>query len=288
MNEFRKNQRVYNIRGEVGLYVCSDGKSHIVCPISDGYDDNGYTIQIECPPEFWRDVFEKPPVRKLDEDVRKKNEELISKSAELSKIEKEINLKKRELDNIEKDSRERLNKLKNIEALKYLEDFIDGKITHYVKFSGYNWATIENCGFEIVEHNKEILSSKEDWNKNRNFKLISLFGKSNGDLQWNINRYSDGSGNYTAIIPFKSYEDALEYCKNLWSKEIIKLNTEGKISHNIYVSAMKYNLEIPKNVVEYFLNKEAEIKLKQMNELQTNVGKIKDEISEINRKLSSL
>jgi hypothetical protein len=53
-------------------------------------------------------------------------------------------------------------------------------------------------------------------------KLISVFGSSDGRLDYRISDYRDGSGGSTRIIPCRSYQEALghlqEYCDGIISK----------------------------------------------------------------------
>ena len=47
-----------------------------------------------------------------------------------------------------------------------------------------------------------------------NMKLVSLFGMTDGDFQFKISQYSDGSGSSKDVEYFKSKEDALTYIQN--------------------------------------------------------------------------
>lgn len=98
-----------------------------------------------------------------------------------------------------------------LEELDTLFDFLNDEITHVVmrKWRGYG----------IVEFGKAIEDA--DGTHFDGLKLVSLFGtRSNGarndnerslTLDWRINQYRDGSGSWKEIIPFKSYEAAVEY-----------------------------------------------------------------------------
>lgn len=91
------------------------------------------------------------------------------------------------------------------DALKNLFDFIEGKVSHYVEVPSYGVAKIYER-----EEAKETIFKREG--KQR---LLSLFGKSNGDLQWRINQYSDGSGSYYKVYPCKSLEDSHEKAREV-------------------------------------------------------------------------
>lgn len=79
-------------------------------------------------------------------------------------------------------------------------NYLTGKITHilYIRYGGV----------EIIEmkDTKEVFT---DWN-DKPLKLVTIYGKDNGDLQYRINYYHDGSGRDEEIYPFTSYEEAFE------------------------------------------------------------------------------
>ena len=55
-------------------------------------------------------------------------------------------------------------------------------------------------------------------------KLINLFGKTGGELGWQISRYNDGSGDYEGeIVPFKTKKEALIYAQKLLDAEVARI-----------------------------------------------------------------
>lgn len=91
-----------------------------------------------------------------------------------------------------------IQKLAQVPALKRIEDILDGKITHVVV---RGWRKIEIIPFAEFK-------VKEDYDRRGLFRLISLYGRSAGDLNWEVNRYSDGSGSWEHIVPCTSVEEA--------------------------------------------------------------------------------
>jgi len=79
-------------------------------------------------------------------------------------------------------------------------DFIDGKITHYVEVC--SWSPPR-----LLEFKDAMVSDENRWNKK--LKLLVLYGASNGDLEWNISQYSDGSGGRRQVLPCCSLEEAM-------------------------------------------------------------------------------
>lgn len=88
--------------------------------------------------------------------------------------------------------------------LETLKAFMAGEITHLF----------------VAGHSPEIISWK-DSNKTydadsfyhharlEGIKLVSLMGKSDGDLSYQLHKYRDGSGSSETVHPAKSYEEAL-------------------------------------------------------------------------------
>jgi len=89
------------------------------------------------------------------------------------------------------------------EQLQRLFDFLAGDITHFV-ISQYGAPKI------VTWDSDDMYQIDTYWRKDvQAIKLVSLYGTSKGDLQFRLGRYSDGSGGSQEIIPFRSYEDAL-------------------------------------------------------------------------------
>ena len=60
---------------------------------------------------------------------------------------------------------------------------------------------------ELVKFEDAIME-KSDYGRFESLKLLSLFGASNGDLTYGINRWRDGSGSSTPVHPYQSLEEA--------------------------------------------------------------------------------
>lgn len=133
------------------------------------------------PTEVVNKLFEKPPVEVVDAEI-------AAKKAELAEIEERHNKAFMEINTVEWTAKQRLEKFKKFQGLELLEDFIDKKITHFVVASSEN-----DLDFKIVDFNGAIASQDRDAYRDP-LRLVTLFGRSNGDLQWRVDRYYDGSG----------------------------------------------------------------------------------------------
>ena len=98
-----------------------------------------------------------------------------------------------------------------LEFVRFL-DFLSGKIEWVV----VNWHPVP----KIIKFND--LELCQSWNgKYDGIKLITVFGKSNGRLDYRLGMYRDDSGGSTEFHPFATYEEAFEKFREiLLSKDI--------------------------------------------------------------------
>jgi hypothetical protein len=137
------------------------------------YEDYG-------PTEIVDKIFEKPPVEVVDEEI-------AAKLAELAEIQKRHDKAFMEINTVESIAKARLAKFEKFKGLELLEDFIDRKITHFV------WASDENS-FDFKIGSFEDAIKNKDRYHSTDLRLVTLFGRSSGDLQWRVDQYYDGSG----------------------------------------------------------------------------------------------
>lgn len=109
----------------------------------------------------------------------------------------------------------------NAESLKALEQFLCGEIRWLVREADYS--------FYLPEPFDSAIQDTDSWGGRRRYeglKLMSLFGKANGDLGFGINRYRDGSGDYSMVRPFDSFESASRHCISV----AVQRAKEGKLN----------------------------------------------------------
>lgn len=191
--KFEAGQTVYSEHGERAEYVTASGDGHIVRPIIESYDDEyGEAYDHVCDPVVWRHVFVQEPVAKFSEELKALHEQIAAAKAERAKLESEDYQRQRE----------RAEKLKRFAILDNLEAFIDGKITHYVQREYSAPPT-------IIAVTDAVSNENSNWRKE--FRLLTLSGAlANGNVQWSLNRYSDGSGAASTVTPCTSYEQSVE------------------------------------------------------------------------------
>jgi hypothetical protein len=90
-----------------------------------------------------------------------------------------------------------------------------------------------------------IINTERTWGGDVRFdglKLLSVAGKSKGDLSYGLNRYGDGSGGSTEVMPFSCFESACLYVKELAEVRI----KEGKLTFQDYEICKGLGIEFTK------------------------------------------
>ena len=110
------------------------------------------------------------------------------------------------------------------EQLQLLHAFMAGEITHFF---------IENYSPEIVSWDDNQPYVTDSWYgrlKIEGVKLITLFGSSEGKLDYRISQYGDGSGGGGKVIPCRNYEEAL-VCAQTSLDAKAELYVSGELNH---------------------------------------------------------
>lgn len=243
MTTFNPGDEVYSIDGQVGNYLAQTHNGHLVEPIFE-YDDREPAYG---KPTLWNQVFATPPVEKLHEEIAKLEQLRQAEYAKLASLQRQVMDEKKEF-----DSRAAIRK--QFSQLKKLDDFIAGKITHLVILADYgDDIAIEEFSAAIIAQDNDRYDKKQ--------RLLSLYGDSNGDLSWNLDRYSNGSGSYGRsgfCWPATSLEEAKQIATAWLSNKFAICTSNNKWEKVLsYIAcAKKLDMEIPTDI----LNKGIEIK----------------------------
>lgn len=243
---FEPGQTVYTADGRRVSYVAQVAEGHVVQPFMPqwrmGY---GGPDEYEEPTgiELVQAVYEKPTKGKIDETLAKS---IADATAQLAEVTQKLKDAREEWWLFERDEKNRQERLKRHAALDQLDDFIQGRITHYV--------VINHSGFPSLVEFEKSSSGEVDtrWMlrvDRAKLRLLGLFGDANGDLAWGLNRYRDGSGNWERVVPCTSLERATEVVREL-AEAAFAVILEGK---PVYVKewiecAQKHNIEVPQAV----------------------------------------
>jgi len=191
MFEIENGKLVFTEDGAKAEYLGKVANGHVVNVYGEAYDGYGDRYEEPMGLQIVQRVFLTSPVTVYDEKISEKKSEVAAAEQRLRDIERETQVAQRERLDL-------IKKLQQIPALRHLEDFIEGRITHVVQadYSGYEIKTFDEAFKEGGSLNR------------RGKKLLTLFGDAGGDLHWRLSTYSDGSGFDSAIIPCISLEHA--------------------------------------------------------------------------------
>ena len=237
MSAFKEGNRVFLIDGTSASYVAalSDGGHVVSLCLADNWEcEEGFSateVLVRAPR-----VFNEPPVREV-------NVEVAEAQARLDALAEQEAAARDRIAQLEMTARERHAELVKWDGFSLLEDFIAGRITHvvYVEYRGAEIKTLEDG-----------LAYRDDRGRKEGLRLLTLFGKSNGSLTWELNCYHDGSGNNTRLYPANSYEKAVEIARGLFDADMQEIASD--LGNKAYMvgqwieSAKKYGFEFPANV----------------------------------------
>jgi hypothetical protein len=133
------------------------------------------------------------------------------------------------------------------EAYQQLINFITGNIK-YVVFKKYGMPEIKT-----YEEFLKLLDTTDSYYNTERFdglRLVSLFGRSEGKVDYKINRYGDGSGSSEEIYPANDYQEAVEKVIDIISKagRYSKENIDFLKEHKADINKQQYK--------EWYINEE--------------------------------
>ena len=160
------------------------------------------------------ELYETPP-------TIRQHDMLVKLNAQISDARIRLNQVRTELQGIETTGKERMEFLKQYQGLQRLEDFLAGRITHFV-MGDYGPP-------KLLTFDKAMGQNEERYNLRGKYKLLTLFGDSKGEPNWHINEYRDGSGIDRTVMPCTSYDEALD----VYREKIAEHEAEAKERPNV-------------------------------------------------------
>lgn len=214
-----------------------------------GYQDweGDYSERPSGVSEFIQKIYKTEPVSIYSELVVKAKGKLDAIGSEISEKRSELKLVSDEIKSIKE-------MCKNNSALNHIFDFINGDFEYFAFPECYNG--------DYIRYKNSSLTDEGD-RHDRDTKLLTLYGGTKGDLQWKLNRYSDGSGCDSVAIPCKTKEDAKEAVASYMTSELDRF---ARSSNYLTYRTPKYCNWLSENgyvVNENHLNKAKEIEAKE-------------------------
>lgn len=158
------------------------------------------------------EILKTPPMKKYSDDILELERRIQDKRSELYDVQNLVSVIKNEYSEIKKTIGDK------VPALKYIDDFISGDYKYFAYLDGWS------SRYEIKDKNEAI---EENEFYERGTKLLTLYGKSNGDLHWELNKYRDGSGSSQTVIPCKTVDDAKKaICDSILSDMASQVKSE--------------------------------------------------------------
>ena len=226
-----KGDIVFNERGQRFVFCAEADGTYLVKPIMATEEDEEWAGN----PVILKKIYPSAPRETYDKTI----ETLDTKIHELQQQKREL---EEELRKSKQDETERKKRIMVNAALERIDDFLAGKITHFV-FGEY--------GVEIKTF--EEATSDPD-RRERDVKLLSLYGKTKGDLAWKLNDYYDGSGSWHQVYPCCSIEDAMAFAKRLIETKYEEWRKDGKNSYwlaSVAAASSRLGDPIPEDVAAH-------------------------------------
>lgn len=216
------------------IYTAEGRAARVLTTLTDGrkvielaYDDDGeigFTGELAIVPR----VFDNPPTEVLHKAV-------ADLEAREKKLRESINALQTECLDAERAHKERIAKLKQYEPLKFIEEFLDGKLTHYVIVHRYNEEIIR------ISTPAEEIDTENRWDKKQ--KLLSLFGTpSSRDLSWWLES--------ERVYPFTSLEAAQAKAAALLAEVFKLVRAQPYRAERVIESARAMNMPVPDDILQ--------------------------------------
>lgn len=232
MNTFEQGATVYLLDGRECEYVATANDRHIVRPIYD--TDQGPWLGQD---EIVSGVFVNPPTERLQAEVR----DLEDKIAALRASHMEAT---REVSDSEREVKQRIARLAKFKTLERIEDYIEGRITHFVVTHEYGLSVEVQTADEALKTVDRYVS--------KDMRLLCLFGNTKGDFTWRVNRWSDGSGSWEEKQPFCSEGEAIEYAREICRDRLAAAVSQTHTGQwgSLFDSCRKLGLVIPQAMLD--------------------------------------
>ncbi len=233
MTDIKSGDTVILDGGQHAEFVAKVFDGYIVRPLYQRGDDEPHLGN----PMLVRTVLTEDPVPMFSEKVRALQTDVETLQRQVADLEHQ---RRAALD----DLADTMKRIKAHPDLTRLDDFIAGKITHFV---------LESYGRPIIKTFQEAMLITDNVERGK-LRLLVLYGDGSGKVKYGINRCSDGSGETELAYPCASLEEARAKAAALLeaSWENYRANPlSGRILHYIK-AATDIGLPIPDDIAAAF------------------------------------
>ena len=227
-----EGQTVFDVEGAAAKFESTTPKGfHLVYPKYVDYDgefgEADPVEMISSTPVVWEHIYEEPPTLAYDERIAELKVSIDlyeNKLADLSSKWMEQ----------ERQHKQRLATLAKYKGLEFIEDFLEGRITHYFVHGNYCRAqiiSIESTAKQDYEMKLRMLALRG--------RIYKREGKPMFELDWTLTEYHDGSGDKRTVEPARSLEEA-QALAVAWVKDAFEQweTLPDCEKHKIYISSV--------------------------------------------------
>lgn len=256
---------VYSQHGQEAELIAITGGEYIVRPVYE--DDDGPRAGGV---ETWREVFRTPPAPKLDAET-------AAAEKRLADLQEEIRKARDARHDFDKDAEARKARIKQHEALADLDNYLAGKITHYVALSQYG------RGVEILT----VDQTMERYPSSYNYGLLTLYPHTHWStgLQWTLNykRHANDYGTSVRVFLCCGEEEAkvkaAEVLRGFIDEELAKKPGQRYAAETLINECRKHGVDVPAELVdEVEAAKRAQL-AKELAEHQAKAAAIEKQLS---------
>jgi hypothetical protein len=213
--------------------------------------------------------------------------QLLSAKQGLEELDKKKDKYKKEIDDIYQKLRgyqavlgstEKLAKLLPTKELNILTMFLTGTI-EYLVMDGYQLS-------EPVKMIDKVIGFDSYYSEKRfeSIKLVSVLGRSEGEIAYQIHDYSDYSGGSIRVYPFATYAEALSFIE---IKAINKIE-EGRLTKEEFDLVQKLEIVLPKESLNNFKEQLAVALQEQIKNREDTIYKTAKELEQYHVELKQL
>ena len=272
---FQPDQTVYLPDGREAVYVTQYNGTHLVRVVyraPGSYDEPPYDYPSDTVTGV-QTVYAAPPVEVWDEQV-------LAKRAQVRELDRELTAKRQELADVAKTKTAMEKAATKYPCVQQALDFIEGRITHVVKWDGYGAVTIHTM--------PEAFESVDTWGGRKTYegmKLLSLFGtdERGRSVGWGLHQYRDGSGGSTTQIwPAKSEDEARAIVSGLLNKALDSWRSGSDkwwVGHIGVAETLKKNpwLVAPDDWIAHQADQEAKTRAAKIEKLREQIKQLEGE-----------
>lgn len=260
---FIAGQRVYSLQGHTGHYVApaQESRGHIVEALYIDEDDAeaeepSYAGEVV----VWPQVFAAPPKALLDEEVR-----LLTEHSH--KLRVDICDLRAQQHKAEADMKTVRDSLKTHEALKYVDDILGGRITHYA---------VEDDHDAYVWSHVNAVAKKPKWfddSSDGRVMSLRLHGWNSQIATWVIY----GRDERRKVWPFTNEAEAIAKCQEIVQAKLNAMNRPDSylntwVLERLFVAAKACGVEVQPALLERKAREE-------LNAAQAAVDKAQQELA---------